>query len=93
LGAKETHQFSKMRRGFLVCANVRRFNPTTILHADTPFPLQHLGFPNFNPSASWPSSTPVGSENLIRPQIVNLQRLAAELLRPVFPPLALSNAA
>jgi hypothetical protein len=35
----------------------------------------------------------VGSENLIRPQIVNLQRLAAELLPPVFRDLAQSNAA
>jgi hypothetical protein len=31
--------------------------------------------------------TPVGSENLIRPQIGGLQRLAAEPLRLVLPPL------
>jgi hypothetical protein len=36
---------------------------------------------------------PVGSENLIRLPIVNVQRLAAEPLRPGLPPLALSNAA
>jgi hypothetical protein len=35
----------------------------------------------------------VGSENLIRPQILNLQRLAAELLPPVFRALAQCNAA
>jgi hypothetical protein len=39
------------------------------------------------------TTTAVGSENLIRPQIVNLQQLAAEPFRPVFPPLALSNPA
>jgi hypothetical protein len=35
----------------------------------------------------------VGSENLIRPQILKLQRLAAELLPPVFRALAQCNAA
>jgi hypothetical protein len=36
---------------------------------------------------------PVGSENLIRPQIVDLQRLAAELSPPVSRALARSDAA
>jgi hypothetical protein len=36
---------------------------------------------------------PVRSENLIRPQILNLQRLAAELLPSVFHALAQFNAA
>lgn len=40
-----------------------------------------------------PSPTPVGSENLIRPQFLNLQRLVAELLPPVFHALAQFNAA
>ena len=35
----------------------------------------------------------VGSENLIRPQILNLQRLVAELLPPVLHALAQFNAA